>query len=130
MKSSHIAFLWGIIFLSLIGVQALLVSKSGRCSCIDVSEGRIQKRTILRLEQLPPGPLCSNTEIIATLKNGMKKCLDPDSPYVKNLVKTWKKMVNSKGNKKKKPKAGNKKRQIKNAEKAKKTQHVPIQKTV
>ncbi|XP_020844116.1 C-X-C motif chemokine 9 [Phascolarctos cinereus] len=112
MKSSHLAFLWGIIFLTLTAVQ-------GRCSCINVSGTKIQKKTIQKLEEFAPGSSCSRTEIIATMKNGEKKCLDPDSLHVKILVKMWK----EKENKKKKPRTGNKKQQTKKAKKIKKAQH-------
>ncbi|XP_027710346.1 C-X-C motif chemokine 9 [Vombatus ursinus] len=125
MKSGHLVFLWGIIFLTLTGVQAFLVSKTGRCSCINVGETKIQKKAIQKLEEFYPGPSCSHTEIIATMKNGEKKCLDPDSPHMKILVKMWKKMEN----KKKKLRTGNKKQQTKKAKKIKKAQHPPPGKT-
>ncbi|XP_074083483.1 C-X-C motif chemokine 9 [Macrotis lagotis] len=125
MKITHIAFLWGIIFLTLIGIKAQLDSKAKRCSCISVSGDKIQKKTIKKLEQLPKGPGCSHIELIATMMNGTKTCLDPDSPHVQMLVKFWKKMVL----KKKSIKTGNKKQQIKNAKKMKKAKHPPPRKT-
>ncbi|XP_036619694.1 C-X-C motif chemokine 9 [Trichosurus vulpecula] len=126
MRSYHIAFLWGITFLTLTGVQAFLISKTGRCSCINVSEAKIQRRAIQNLEEIPPDSWCSRPEIIVTMKNGNKKCLDPDSPHVKMLVKMWKKKEGDKNNK---PKTGNKRRQTKNAKKMKKAKHPPPRKT-
>ncbi|XP_068948197.1 C-X-C motif chemokine 9 [Petaurus breviceps papuanus] len=124
MKSCHIAFLWGITFLTLTWVQAFPGSKTGRCSCINVSEAKIQRKTIEKLEKFPPDSSCSRTEIIATMKDGKKKCLDPDSPYVNILVKKWKM-----DDKNKKSKTGNKRRQTKNAKKMKKAQRPPPKKT-
>ncbi|XP_074129903.1 C-X-C motif chemokine 9 [Sminthopsis crassicaudata] len=124
MKSCHIAFFWGIFFLTLMGVQAFLIFTTGRCSCINVSKGKIQKKNIENLVRLPSTPFCSHVEIIVTMKNGEEKCLDPDSPYVKFLEKYWKKMTD----KKKKPKTGNK-RQVKNGKKFKKAHRPPPRKT-
>uniref|UniRef100_K7DZR3 C-X-C motif chemokine n=1 Tax=Monodelphis domestica TaxID=13616 RepID=K7DZR3_MONDO len=121
MKRNQIAFLCGLVFLTLTGVQAFWSSKSRRCSCIDVSAD-IHRKNILHLEQFPPGSSCSNTEIIATLENGIKKCLDPDSPLVKKAVKAWKKM---KGHKKNKPQRRTTIQPRKNASKNKKFQRRP-----
>ncbi|XP_044537440.1 C-X-C motif chemokine 9 [Gracilinanus agilis] len=124
MKSNQIVFLCGIIFLTLTGVQAFWSSKSRRCSCIDVS-ANIYRKSIVKLEQFPPGPSCKNSEIIVTLENGIKKCLDPDSPHVKKEIEAWKKMKSHKNNKPKR----NKIRKMKNASKNKKSQRPLPKKT-
>ncbi|XP_051823589.1 C-X-C motif chemokine 9 [Antechinus flavipes] len=124
MKNYHIAFLLGIIFLTLPGVQAFLISKIGRCSCINIIKGRIQEKNIQKLVRFSPSPFCSHDEIIATMKNGEKLCLDPDSPRVKFLEKNLEKMID----KKKKSKRGNK-RQIKKGKKFKKAHRPPPGKT-
>ncbi|XP_012408549.1 C-X-C motif chemokine 9 [Sarcophilus harrisii] len=124
MKSCHIALLWGIIFLTLTGVQAFLISKTGRCSCIKVMKGKILGKNIQKLVWLPPSPFCSHDEFIATMKNGEKICLDPDSPRIKFLEKSLEKMID----KKKKSKTGNK-RQVKKSKKFKKAYLPPPGKT-
>ncbi|XP_072480219.1 C-X-C motif chemokine 9 isoform X2 [Notamacropus eugenii] len=106
-------------------ILAFLVSKTGRCSCINVTPAKIQRKAIQKLAEFPPSSVCPHAEIIATMKNGEKICLDPDSPHSKSLLKTWKEM----GNKTNKRKTGNKRRQTKNAKKMKKAQHPPPRKT-
>ncbi|XP_054446005.1 C-X-C motif chemokine 9 [Pteronotus mesoamericanus] len=101
MKKSGAPLLLGIIFLILIGVQGSPMMRSGRCSCIDTNQRMIHLRSLKDLQQFPPSPSCKNTEIIATMKNGDQTCLNPNSRYVKKLIKEWKKQVSQKKNQKK-----------------------------
>uniref|UniRef100_A0A8C7BD24 Pro-platelet basic protein n=1 Tax=Neovison vison TaxID=452646 RepID=A0A8C7BD24_NEOVI len=41
---------------------------------------------IQNLEVLRAGPHCANVEVIATLRNGKKICLDPEAPKIKKIV--------------------------------------------
>ncbi|XP_021512114.1 platelet basic protein [Meriones unguiculatus] len=56
-----------------------------RCRCPNVVSG-IPLRNIASVNVLKPGAHCANLEVIATLKDGRKTCLDPDAPAVKKLV--------------------------------------------
>ncbi|XP_012515308.1 PREDICTED: platelet basic protein [Propithecus coquereli] len=56
-----------------------------RCTCVKtVSE--IHPKNIQNLEIINPGAHCSNVEVIATLKNGRKICLNPEAPMIKKIV--------------------------------------------
>ncbi|XP_014316099.1 growth-regulated protein homolog gamma isoform X1 [Myotis lucifugus] len=64
-----------------------------RCQCLETMKG-IHPRVIQSVKVTSPGPHCDRTEVIATLKNGQKVCLNPESPLVKKILD---KMLN-KGN--------------------------------
>ncbi|XP_045853894.1 platelet basic protein [Meles meles] len=56
-----------------------------RCLCLNTVSG-IHPSNIQRLEVLRAGPHCANVEVIATLRNGKKICLDPEAPKIKKIV--------------------------------------------
>ncbi|XP_034715022.1 C-X-C motif chemokine 10-like [Etheostoma cragini] len=57
-----------------------------RCRCIS-KEKRPIRRYIGKVEVHLPSSHCQDIEIIATLKkDGQKICLDPDAPWVKNVL--------------------------------------------
>ncbi|XP_075886816.1 interleukin-8 [Nelusetta ayraudi] len=57
------------------------------CRCI-LTESKPIARHIRKVELIPANSHCEETEIIATLKNsGHKVCLDPEAPWVKNMLK-------------------------------------------
>ncbi|XP_007087004.1 platelet basic protein [Panthera tigris] len=56
-----------------------------RCLCMKTVSG-IHPSNIQNLEVLRAGPHCANVEVIATLKNGNKVCLDPEAPKIKKIV--------------------------------------------
>uniref|UniRef100_A0A8D2CUL1 C-X-C motif chemokine n=1 Tax=Sciurus vulgaris TaxID=55149 RepID=A0A8D2CUL1_SCIVU len=124
MKKSSIPFLLGIIFLVLFGVQGAPIMRNDRCSCISTSQGKIHPKSLKDLKQFAPSPSCEKTEIIATMKNGDKACLNPDSADVEKLVKAWEKKVSQK---KKQKKGG--KQKINTFLKAKKPQRPRQKKT-
>lgn len=124
MKKSGIPFLLGITFLVLFGVQGAPIMRNNRCSCLSTSHRKIHPKSLKDIEQFAPSPSCEKTEIIATLKNGDKKCLNPDSADVKKLVKAWEKKVSQK---KKQKKGG--KQKMKTFLKAKKPQRPRQKKT-
>ncbi|VCW70881.1 unnamed protein product [Gulo gulo] len=64
-----------------------------RCMCLNTVSG-IHPSNIQSLEVLRAGPHCANVEVIATLKNGKKICLDPEAPKIKKIVQ---KMLESSG---------------------------------
>ncbi|KAF7485612.1 C-X-C motif chemokine 9 [Marmota monax] len=101
MKKSGIPFLLGLIFLVLFGVQGAPIMRNDRCSCISTRQGKIHPKALKDIKQFAPSPSCEKTEIIATMKNGNEECLNPDSGYVKKLVKMWKEKVSQKKKQKK-----------------------------
>ncbi|XP_014402087.1 PREDICTED: growth-regulated protein homolog gamma-like [Myotis brandtii] len=56
-----------------------------RCQCLQTLQG-IHPRNIQSVKVTSPGPHCDRTEVIATLKNGQKVCLNPASPLVKKIL--------------------------------------------
>ncbi|XP_034364984.1 growth-regulated alpha protein isoform X2 [Arvicanthis niloticus] len=56
-----------------------------RCQCLQTMAG-IHLKNIQGLKVTPPGPHCTQTEVIATLKNGREVCLDPEAPLVQKIV--------------------------------------------
>ncbi|XP_020740513.1 platelet basic protein [Odocoileus virginianus] len=56
-----------------------------RCLCIKTTSG-IHPSNIQSLEVNRAGPHCAKVEVIATLKNGKKICLDPEAPRIKKIV--------------------------------------------
>uniref|UniRef100_UPI00402B0594 Growth-regulated alpha protein n=1 Tax=Homo sapiens TaxID=9606 RepID=UPI00402B0594 len=62
-----------------------------RCQCLQTLQG-IHPKCIQSVNVKSPGPHCAQTEVIATLKNGRKACLNPASPIVKKIIE---KMLNS-----------------------------------
>ncbi|KAL1790262.1 C-X-C motif chemokine 2-like [Sigmodon hispidus] len=56
-----------------------------RCQCVKTLQ-RIDFKTIQSLKVTPPGPHCTQTEVIATLKNGQDVCLNPEAPLVQKII--------------------------------------------
>ncbi|XP_052055140.1 permeability factor 2-like [Apodemus sylvaticus] len=56
-----------------------------RCKCISTSSG-IPLNTISLVNVFRPGVHCANVEVIATLKTGEQKCLDPTAPVIRRIV--------------------------------------------
>ncbi|NP_001108412.1 C-X-C motif chemokine 10 [Equus przewalskii] len=77
-----------LIFLTLSGTQGIPLSRTARCTCINISDRPIPPRSLEKLEMIPASQSCQRVEIIATMKkNGEKRCLNPESKTVKNLLK-------------------------------------------
>uniref|UniRef100_A0A2K6UNB4 C-X-C motif chemokine n=1 Tax=Saimiri boliviensis boliviensis TaxID=39432 RepID=A0A2K6UNB4_SAIBB len=66
-----------------------------RCQCLQTLQG-IHLKNIQSVEVKRPGPHCDRTEVIATLRNGQKACLNPASPMAKKIIE---KMLDSKSGK-------------------------------
>ncbi|XP_054341399.1 C-X-C motif chemokine 3 [Pongo pygmaeus] len=56
-----------------------------RCQCLQTLQG-IHLKNIQSVNVKSPGPHCAQTEVIATLKNGQKACLNPASPMVQKII--------------------------------------------
>ncbi|XP_068127215.1 C-X-C motif chemokine 9 [Hyperolius riggenbachi] len=88
-KKLIIAFLCSGLILQC--VQALTPLGGHYCLCIDGSTSSVKIQNIMKLEVFPGGPKCEKMEVIATLKNGRKKCLNPSSKVVKSIIPKWSK---------------------------------------
>ncbi|XP_017743286.1 PREDICTED: C-X-C motif chemokine 3-like [Rhinopithecus bieti] len=56
-----------------------------RCQCLQTLQ-RIHPKNIQSVTVKAPGPHCTEIEVIATLKNGQKACLNPASPMVQKII--------------------------------------------
>ncbi|KAL1789342.1 C-X-C motif chemokine 2-like [Sigmodon hispidus] len=56
-----------------------------RCQCPKTIP-RINFEEIQSLKVTTPGPHCTQTEVIATLKNGQDVCLNPEAPLVQRII--------------------------------------------
>ncbi|MBN3280960.1 CXCL7 protein, partial [Polyodon spathula] len=79
-----------VILLALLTVCiASAVDVSGhsgsRCLCRNAQEG-FPVRRIIKVEIIPRSSSCDNIEIIATLKNGIQMCLNPEAPRVQKAL--------------------------------------------
>uniref|UniRef100_A0A2I3HUY2 C-X-C motif chemokine n=1 Tax=Nomascus leucogenys TaxID=61853 RepID=A0A2I3HUY2_NOMLE len=72
-------------------IRGASVATELRCQCLQTLQG-IHPKNIQSVNVKSPGPHCAQTEVIATLKNGQKACLNPASPIVKKIIE---KMLNS-----------------------------------
>uniref|UniRef100_A0A669DWG7 Chemokine interleukin-8-like domain-containing protein n=1 Tax=Oreochromis niloticus TaxID=8128 RepID=A0A669DWG7_ORENI len=73
-----------LVFLTIHGASGI----SPRCQCL-FKEKRPIGRFISTVEIYPANSYCKSTEIIATLKKeGQKICLDPNAPWVKQVLKS------------------------------------------
>ncbi|XP_061566231.1 interleukin-8-like [Cololabis saira] len=56
------------------------------CRCLQVESRIIPPDTLKSIKLVAEGPHCPDTEVIASLTNGEKVCLNPRSAWVKKLV--------------------------------------------
>uniref|UniRef100_A0A8C6HIH4 C-X-C motif chemokine n=1 Tax=Mus spicilegus TaxID=10103 RepID=A0A8C6HIH4_MUSSI len=63
-----------------------VVASELRCQCLNTLP-RVDFETIQSLTVTPPGPHCTQTEVIATLKDGQEVCLNPQGPRLQIIIK-------------------------------------------
>ncbi|KAM3832125.1 C-X-C motif chemokine 13 [Vipera latastei] len=56
------------------------------CKCARVTSSFIRPAKYAKVEILPPGVACKRMEIIITLKNNHKVCIDSKAKWVNNLL--------------------------------------------
>ncbi|XP_023593543.1 C-X-C motif chemokine 6 isoform X1 [Trichechus manatus latirostris] len=56
-----------------------------RCMCVKTTSG-VHPSYINTLKVIRAGAHCNKVEVIATLKDGKKICLDPEAPIIKKIV--------------------------------------------
>ncbi|TFK01518.1 protein NLRC5 [Platysternon megacephalum] len=57
-----------------------------RCQCLETEAAVINPKHIANVELIPEGPHCGVPEVIATMKDGGKVCLEPTAPWVKIII--------------------------------------------
>ncbi|KAL6085236.1 hypothetical protein STEG23_006073, partial [Scotinomys teguina] len=62
-----------------------IVTSELRCKCPRTQQ-RIDFQDIQSLKVTPPGPHCTQTEVIAIQKDGQEVCLDPEAPLVQRII--------------------------------------------
>ncbi|KAL2091983.1 hypothetical protein ACEWY4_011781 [Coilia grayii] len=58
----------------------------GRCKCRDGGINAVRPNRVQKLEVIPASPSCHNIEIIVTLEDGAKRCLNPQSNFAKTYI--------------------------------------------
>ncbi|XP_008572035.1 PREDICTED: platelet factor 4-like [Galeopterus variegatus] len=85
----------GLLFLGLLLLPALVAIASAdpeegdgdlQCLCVKTTS-RVHAKHITSLEVIKAGPQCPTAQMIATLKNGRKICLDQQAPLYKKIIK-------------------------------------------
>ncbi|XP_078070433.1 interleukin-8-like [Mustelus asterias] len=77
-----------ILLLCAIAAQGIpMPGSQGRCLCPQISSNFIDPRLIKNLKYIPKGPHCERLEIIVTKRNREKVCVNPDSQWVKIIIK-------------------------------------------
>ncbi|XP_008141903.2 platelet factor 4-like [Eptesicus fuscus] len=84
----------GLLLLGLLLLPAVVAQVSDpeegdgdlQCLCVKTST-RVHPKHITSLEVIRAGLHCPSTQMIATLKNGKKICLDPHAPMYKKIIK-------------------------------------------
>ncbi|XP_060762626.1 interleukin-8 [Neoarius graeffei] len=56
------------------------------CRCLNTVSSQINSQRFQRIEILPPGSHCRNTEIIITLKDKKLVCVDPEANWVQKII--------------------------------------------
>ncbi|XP_075705912.1 alveolar macrophage chemotactic factor-like [Rhinoderma darwinii] len=83
------------VFVILLQLSAILFICSGitgavdlRCQCVKTVNvpKPIKNTQVMNVELINSGPYCSRVEVIVTLKNGQKDCLNPEVKWVKHLI--------------------------------------------
>ncbi|XP_037684895.1 platelet factor 4-like [Choloepus didactylus] len=57
-----------------------------QCLCV-ATTSQVHPKKVNNLEVIKAGPHCPKVQMIATLKNGRKICLDPQAPMYKRVIK-------------------------------------------
>nr|XP_002745778.1 platelet factor 4 [Callithrix jacchus] len=82
--------LLGLLLLAAVVAFASAEAEEGdgdlQCLCVKTTS-QVRPRHITSLEVIKAGPHCPTAQLIATLKNGRKICLDLKAPLYKKIVK-------------------------------------------
>ncbi|XP_070623358.1 alveolar macrophage chemotactic factor-like [Erythrolamprus reginae] len=65
-----------------------LHENGNRCECIATTATATLRSRISSIHLIQPRPHCNVLQAIATLKTGVKVCLDPEAQWVKRIVQS------------------------------------------
>ncbi|CAI9610539.1 unnamed protein product [Staurois parvus] len=68
-------------------VQGMSPLGRRRCHCLGHLSNSVDIKQIRKFEVFPESPKCEKMEVVAKLKNGEEKCLNPNSKMVKLILK-------------------------------------------
>ncbi|XP_058038092.1 interleukin-8-like [Ahaetulla prasina] len=68
------------------GASLASVGLELRCQCIETYSNPSLRGHIASVNLIKSGPHCSNIQVIATLKDGRRVCLDPTAIWVKKVI--------------------------------------------
>uniref|UniRef100_A0AAV2KT05 C-X-C motif chemokine n=1 Tax=Knipowitschia caucasica TaxID=637954 RepID=A0AAV2KT05_KNICA len=77
----------GTLFVLANGMPPIHREYNSHCRCLQLETRVIPPESLRSIKILPEGPHCPQVEVIAGLSTGEKVCLDPQSSWVKKLVK-------------------------------------------
>ncbi|KAJ0006525.1 hypothetical protein NQD34_013798 [Periophthalmus magnuspinnatus] len=77
----------GTLLVLAYGMPPINREYNSHCRCLHVESRIIPPDSLRSIKLVPEGPHCPHTEVIAGLSNGEKVCLNPQSSWVKKLVK-------------------------------------------
>ncbi|XP_072354021.1 interleukin-8-like [Scyliorhinus torazame] len=80
-----------VLLLGAITTQGIPIpGTQGRCQCPQTSSIPINPRYIKSLKYIPKGSHCETLEIIVTMKNRSRVCVNPIADWVKIIIKATK----------------------------------------
>ncbi|XP_059844490.1 interleukin-8-like [Hypanus sabinus] len=80
-----------ILLLCAIAAQGVRIpGAQSQCKCIGTTSKFINPKIIRSLKYIPSGSSCERAEIIVTLKNEKKVCVDPDAKWLQALITAMK----------------------------------------
>ncbi|XP_060729497.1 platelet factor 4-like [Tachysurus vachellii] len=68
-------------------IQPLGKGYNSHCMCLKLESRVIPQHNLRSVEIFPRGSHCKNTEVIAGLVSGEKICLNPQTMWVKKLIR-------------------------------------------
>ncbi|XP_018409049.1 PREDICTED: C-X-C motif chemokine 10-like [Nanorana parkeri] len=81
------------ILIALLGALLILQCVQGmsplgrrRCHCLGRLSNSVDVKQIKKLEMFPESSRCEKMEVVAKLRNGEEKCLNPNSKVVKSII--------------------------------------------
>ncbi|XP_043917080.1 interleukin-8-like [Protopterus annectens] len=83
------AVIVGVLLLCCVtALEAISLSRMElRCQCINKESRFIHPKNMKSVELIPSGPHCKELEVIITMNSGNQVCVDPNVPWVKQIIK-------------------------------------------
>ncbi|TSN86076.1 39S ribosomal protein L1, mitochondrial [Bagarius yarrelli] len=89
-SSAHCSLLLAVTALCYFGVMVAFpmegIIMDNHCRCLSTIDSRISTRLFHRMEIVPAGPHCRNSEIIITLKDKKVVCVEPEADWIQKLI--------------------------------------------